>query len=68
MKKGLIVCHLEWKKYRDVFEGTGQLPGGKCDIHLNPGDQPVQDPPRAVPEKKKATYKGERINSSKRKD
>ena len=61
MKKGLIVCHLERKKYRDVFEGTGKLPGGKCDIHLNPGDQPVQDPPRAAPEKKKAAYKGERI-------
>ena len=41
-------------EYNDVFECIGKLPGGlKFDL------QPVQHPPRAVPEKKKPAYEEE---------
>ena len=43
-------------EFKDVFEGIGKLPGGKYHIELT---QPVQYPPRAVPEKKKEAYKDE---------
>lgn len=46
-------------KFRATFEGIGKLPGGKYHIQLKPDAQPVQHPPRAVPEKKKAAYKEE---------
>ena len=46
-------------KFRDILEGIGKLPGGKYHIKLKPDAQPVQHPPRAVPEKKKAAYKDE---------
>ena len=46
-------------EFRDIFEGIGKLPGGKYHIQLKPDAQPVQHPPRAVPEKKKAAYKEE---------
>ena len=46
-------------EYRDLFEGIGKLPGGKYHIQLKPDTQPVQNPPRTVPEKKKAAYKEE---------
>ena len=46
-------------EFRDVFEGIGRLPGGPYHIQLRPDAQPVQHPPRAVPEKKKAAYKDE---------
>ena len=42
-----------------MFEGIGKLPGGKYHIELKPDAQPVQHPPRAVPEKKKEAYKNE---------
>ena len=40
-------------EYKDVFEGIGKLPGGPYRIQLKCDVQPVQHPPRAVPEKKK---------------
>ena len=40
-------------EFKDVFEGIGKLPGGKYHIELKPDAQPVQHPPRGVPEKKK---------------
>ena len=46
-------------EFRDIFEGIGKLPGGKYHIQLKPDAQPVQHPPRAVPEKKKTAYKEE---------
>ena len=46
-------------EFKDDFEGIGKLPGGKYHIQLKPEAQPVQHPPRAVPEKKKAAYKTE---------
>ena len=46
-------------EFKDVFEGIGKLPGGKYHIELKPDAQPVQHPPRAVPEKKKEAYKNE---------
>ena len=46
-------------EFRDIFERIGKLPGGKYHIQLKPDAQPVQHPPRAVPEKKKAAYKEE---------
>ena len=46
-------------EFKDVFEGIGKLPGGKYHIELKPDAQPVQHPPRAVPEKKKEAYKDE---------
>ena len=46
-------------EFRDVFEGIERLPGGPYHIQLRPDAQPVQHPPRAVPEKKKAAYKDE---------
>ena len=46
-------------EFKDVFEGIGKLPGGKCHIELKPDAQPVQHSPRAVPEKKKEAYKDE---------
>ena len=46
-------------EFWDLFEGIGKLPGGKYHIQLKPDAQPVQHPPRAVPEKKKAAYKEE---------
>ena len=45
-------------EFKDVFEGIGKLPGGKYHIELKPDAQPIQHPPRAVPEKKEA-YKDE---------
>ena len=44
---------------KDVFDGIGKLPRGKYDIELKPDAQPVQNPPRAVPEKKKEANKDE---------
>ena len=41
-------------QFKDIFEGIGKLPGGKYHIQLKPDVQPVNHPPRAVPEKKKA--------------
>jgi len=46
-------------EFKDVFEGIGKLPGGKCHIELEPDAQPVQHPPRAVPKKKEEAYKNE---------
>ena len=46
-------------EFKDVFEGIGKLPGGKYHIQLKPDAQPVQHPPRAVPDKKKTAYKDE---------
>ena len=46
-------------EFKDVFEGIGKLPGGKYHIELKPDAQPVQHPPRGVPEKKKEAYKNE---------
>ena len=46
-------------KFKDVFEGIGKLPGRKYHIELKPDAQPVQHPPRGVPEKKKEAYKDE---------
>ena len=46
-------------EFKDVFEGIGKLLGGKYHIELKPDAQPVQHPPRAVPEKKKEAYKNE---------
>ena len=46
-------------EFRDIFKGIGKLPGGKYHIQLRPDAQPVEHPPRAVPEKKKAAYKEE---------
>ena len=46
-------------EFKDVFEGIGKLTGGKYHIELKPDAQPVQHPPRAVPEKKKEVYKDE---------
>ena len=46
-------------EFKDVFESIGKLPGGKYHIELKPDAQPVQHPPRAVPEKKKEAYKNE---------
>ena len=46
-------------EFRDIFEGIGKLPGGKYHIQLKPDAQPVQHPPRAVSEKKRAAYKEE---------
>jgi len=46
-------------EFKDVFEGIGKLPEGKYHIELKPVAQPVQHPPRAVPEKKKEAYKDE---------
>ena len=36
------------KKYSDVFDGIGQLPG-ECEIYLRPNATPVVHPPRRVP-------------------
>ncbi|PFX16986.1 hypothetical protein AWC38_SpisGene18711 [Stylophora pistillata] len=46
-------------QFRDIFKGIEKLPGGKYHIQLKPEAQPVEHPPRAVPEKKKAAYKEE---------
>ena len=46
-------------EYKDVFEGIGKLPGGPYRIQLKCDVQPVQHPPRAVPEKKKPAYEEE---------
>ena len=46
-------------EFRDIFQGIGKLAGGKYHIQLKPDAQPVQHPPRAVPEKKKAAYEKE---------
>ena len=46
-------------EFKDVFEGIGKLPGGKYHIELKPDVQPIQHPPRAVPEKRKEAYKDE---------
>ena len=46
-------------EFKDVFEGIGKLPGAKYHIELKPDGQPVQHPPRAVPENKKEAYKDE---------
>ena len=45
--------------FKDVFDGIGTLPGGEYHLRLKPDAQPVQHPPRQVPEKKKAAYKAE---------
>ena len=46
-------------EFKDVFKGIGKLPGGKYHIELKPDAQPVQHPPREVPEKKEEVYKNE---------
>ena len=46
-------------EFKGVFKGIGKLPGRKYHIELKPDAQPVQLPPRAVPEKKKEAYKNE---------
>ena len=46
-------------EFKDVFEGIGKLSGGKYHIELKPDAQPLQHPPRAVPEKKKEAYEDE---------
>ena len=51
-------------EFWDSFEGIGKLAGGKYHIQLKPDAQPVQHPPRAVPEKKKAAYKEELESSA----
>jgi hypothetical protein len=45
--------------FKDVFTGLGTLPGGPYQLKLKPGAEPVQHPPRRVPEKKKEAYKAE---------
>ena len=44
-------------EFKDVFEGIGKLPGRKYHTELKSDAQPVQHPPRAVPEKE--AYKDE---------
>ena len=42
-----------------MFKGIGKLPGGKYHIELKPDAPLIQNPPGAVPEKKKEAYKDE---------
>ena len=46
-------------KFKDVFDGLGELPGGEYHLRLKPNAVPVQHAPRQVPEKKKKAYKEE---------
>jgi transposase InsO family protein len=45
--------------FQDVFKGLGTLPGGPYQLKLKPGVEPVQHPPRRVPEKRKEAFKAE---------
>ena len=60
MERDIVYLPQRKTEFRAVFEGTGKLPGGgdkyHYGIHLTPGAQPVQHPPRAVPEKKNTAY------------
>ena len=58
-KKTLFTKEYVLSEFYDVLEGTGKLPGGKYHIKLKPDGQPVQHPPRAVPEKKKKAHEDE---------
>ncbi len=54
----LTIQHIE-ESFKNIFDGLGDLPGGKYHLQLKKDAVPVQHAPRQVPEKKKSAYKAE---------